>query len=179
MKKPLTEEEVKIAARIKAIIADKSRNLTEDLVAAKLGVTQGNVSHWTNARSPVPSSRAIKLASVLGIEDPGEISVAYRKMAEEAAYKKSAGTIREDLFQARILNDVESMRAVIGVLVAAMIAHRPAEARDVHEGLTTWLPDKYRREGFGYELLQALEAGVGAGAAKVASRRQPKPPGVA
>ena len=76
-KRPLTPEEIEIAAELKARIA-KTRGLTEEKVGAEVGVSQGQVSHWTNARLPVPIGRAAKLAAMLGFDDPGEISLAYR-----------------------------------------------------------------------------------------------------
>lgn len=80
-KRPLTAEEKAMAARMKAIIAS-SREITEESVADAVGVTQGQVSHWTGGRLPVPAKRAQALAAALGIADPGEISLAYRDIAK-------------------------------------------------------------------------------------------------
>lgn len=76
-KRKLTREEEAMADRMKAIIAS-TPGLTEESVGAFVGVSQGQVSHWTNKRLPVSTKRAPKLAEALGITDPAEISVAYR-----------------------------------------------------------------------------------------------------
>ncbi len=77
-KRPLTPEEKSIAARLRSIIA-ANPDLTEEGVASTVGVTQGQVSHWTGGRLPVPARRA----AALGIGDPSEISVAYREIAPQ------------------------------------------------------------------------------------------------
>ena len=79
-KRPLTDFELAIAKRLKSAIAS-SANLTEERVGAELGISQGAVSHWTNGRLPVPAKRAQKLAHILGIDDPAEISIAYRDIS--------------------------------------------------------------------------------------------------
>jgi hypothetical protein len=83
-KRDLTPEEVAMAARLKAAIA-AIPGMTEESLGAELGVSQGAVSHWTGARLPVPAKRAPKLALLLGFDDPGEISTAYRAVVAMAA----------------------------------------------------------------------------------------------
>lgn len=85
-KRPLTAEEKAMAARMKAIIAS-TRDMTEESVADAVGVTQGQISHWTGGRLPVPARRAPALASALGIADPGEISLAYRAIAKPVGHE--------------------------------------------------------------------------------------------
>lgn len=77
-KRPLTSEEIAIADRIRAIIADPAMELTEESVGVAVGAKQAQVSHWTGAREPVPVKRAKALARILRITDPGEVCVAYR-----------------------------------------------------------------------------------------------------
>lgn len=84
-KRPLSPEEIAIAAKLKARIREIP-GMTEEKVGAEVGVSQGQVSHWTGGRLPVPAIRAAKLASVLGFDDPGDISIAYRD-----AYQGEAG----------------------------------------------------------------------------------------
>jgi DNA-binding transcriptional regulator YdaS (Cro superfamily) len=83
-KRPLTTEEIRMAARIKAAIAGIP-GMTEERIGGELGVSQSAVSHWTGARLPVPARRAAPLAAVLGIADPGEISVAYQELVAGGA----------------------------------------------------------------------------------------------
>lgn len=79
-RRKLSREEIEIAARLRDTI--KSRDdLTEESVGDAVGVSQGQVSHWTGGRLPVPAKRASALASALGIDDPGKISVAYRELS--------------------------------------------------------------------------------------------------
>ena len=77
-KRPLTAEERRMAALMKSVIAKSQGALTQESVGAAVGVTQGQVSHWTDGRLPVPAKRAPALAAALGIDDPARISVAYR-----------------------------------------------------------------------------------------------------
>lgn len=146
-----------MAARMKAII-NQTDGLTEEFVGAEVGVSQGQVSHWTNARLPVPANRAIKLAAVLNITDPSEISVAYRDLAEKMASNPGADEpMRPDLIIARLENDVDSLRYALGSLVTAMVVHRPTEAADVAEALRKHVPAKFQRQGYVYELLKVLD----------------------
>lgn len=81
-KRELTEEERRMADFLKTAIKDARK--TEEQVGAEINVSQGQVSHWTGKRLPVPASRAAPLARAVGIGDPAEISVAYRKIASAA-----------------------------------------------------------------------------------------------
>src|SRR5690348_4209312 len=88
-KRPLTTEEKAMASRMKAIFA-ADRDRTEENAAVSVGVTQGQISHWTSGRLPVPAKRAPALAAYLGIDNPGEISVAYRELGLPRQSRKPA-----------------------------------------------------------------------------------------
>lgn len=79
-KRPLTAEEKAMADRMKAIF-EANPNLTQEAVGAAVGVTQGTVWQWIRGEMPVSAKRAPALAEALGIEDPSEISVAYRDIS--------------------------------------------------------------------------------------------------
>lgn len=99
-KRPLTAEEKAIAARMRAIIAS-SKELTEESVAEIVGVSQGQISHWTGGRLPVPAKRAHDLAAALGITDPAEISIAFREIAPAQSSKSKSGATASQLAQGR------------------------------------------------------------------------------
>ncbi|GAP66823.1 putative phage repressor [Mizugakiibacter sediminis] len=161
-KRPLTPEEKAIARRIKAAIASDP-NLTEESVGAQVGVTQGQVSHWTNGRLPVPAARAIKLASVLGIDDPAEISLAYREIAAKAAAGSAvAEGPAPGLASARVENDIDALRYALAAMVTVMVVHRPAEAADVARALRKHVPAKFVRQGYIHELLKVLDSAASA-----------------
>ena len=84
-KRALTPDELRIASRIKSIIKNDPRGLTEEAAGIACGVKQAQVSHWTGGREPVPVKRAAALAKYLHIDDPGEICVAYRQLTPNAA----------------------------------------------------------------------------------------------
>lgn len=167
-KRPLSPDEIRMAERMKSIIA-KDPNLTEESVGVQMGVTQGQISHWTGGRLPVPAKRALKLATILGIDDPSEISLAYRELAG----RMSSGEAQEvevepDLAIARLQNDVHSLRIVLSVMATVMLSHRPAEGAAVARALKKHVPAKFARQGFVAELLQTLERAESAGAAESA-----------
>lgn len=89
-KRPLTPEEIEIAERLKARI--REIGMTEEKLGELVGVSQGQVSHWTGKRLPVPAARAAKLAVALGFNDPGEISLAYRDAYHGAPGKSAPST---------------------------------------------------------------------------------------
>lgn len=78
-KRPLTDEELAMAATVKAAIA-ATPGMTEERLGELAGVSQGAVSHWTGGRLPIPAGRAGRVADALGINDPGSISIAYREI---------------------------------------------------------------------------------------------------
>lgn len=156
-KRPLTAEEKAMAVRMRTIIASDP-GLTEEGVGAIVGVSQGQISHWTSGRLPVPAKRALKLAAALSIDDPGEISVAYRDVVSRAkAAPPGVDERRPDLMIARLENDIDALRYALGAIVTAMTAHRPAEAGDVARALRKHVPAKFVKRGYVHELLSVLE----------------------
>lgn len=79
-KRPLTAEEKAMADRMKAVF-EANPQLTQEAVGAAVGVTQGTVWQWIRGEMPVSAKRAPALAEALGIQDPAEISIAYRDIA--------------------------------------------------------------------------------------------------
>lgn len=90
-KTPLTASQKAIAARLKAAIA-ADQDMTEERLGEIVGVSQGQISHWTNARHPVPAKRARALAAALGFDDPGEVSEAFRALNVPASPDQGTGS---------------------------------------------------------------------------------------
>lgn len=155
-KRPLTAEEKVIAKRLKSIIA-ADPNLTEESVGVHVGVSQGQISHWTNGRLAVPAARAVKLAGAMGISDPRDISLAYRRIAPTGV-KESAGTYTTPLEQTviELQTEIASMKAVMAVLLMVAAAHRPVEGVDFLRRLRKHLPAKMLSQGFALEITKSL-----------------------
>jgi transcriptional regulator with XRE-family HTH domain len=147
-KRPLTAEEQAMADRMKAIIAN-SDELTEESVAAAVGVTQGQVSHWTGARNPVSARRAPALAAALGIEDPSEISVAYREIAE---HRPSDFVVTR---QGQVIQVIDSKQSHAPRFDAKILAATHRALRELHEAAETGAP--YNLESDPEHFLQAYE----------------------
>lgn len=106
-KRQLSPEERDMAARIKAIIAARP-DLTEQRVGEMLGgLSQGAISHWTGARGAVPAKHAATLAAILGIDDPGEISMAFRALSPRSAVAEAPAVYRTGMtIDPEIVRDV-------------------------------------------------------------------------
>ena len=149
-KRQLTREEKDMAAKMKAAIAG-DRDRTEDGAALAAGVTQGQVSHWTNGRLAVPAKRAPALAGYLGLK-PEDISVAYRELMG------SGPVVPDDLANNRLENDIDALRHVIDAMAVVMVTHRPRESAELVRALRRNAPAKFLRRGYIHLLLQTLEA---------------------
>ncbi len=73
-KKTLSAEQIEDAERLKAIFNEKKKEakqkgkrISQETIADTMGMTQGAVGHFLNARSPLNLSNAIKFAEVLGV----------------------------------------------------------------------------------------------------------------
>lgn len=155
-KRPLSAEELAIAKRLKSIIA-RNPDLTEEAVGAKLGVSQGQISHWTGARLPVPATRAAALAKELGIADPGEISIAWRKI-NTTAVRESPASYRIPADPADLRVEIEALKATLAVMIAVATQHRPIEGGDLARRLRKHVPARLLQHGFVHEVLQTLDS---------------------
>lgn len=81
-KRQLTPAELKAAAALAEAVT--ASPLSQEAIAASMGVTQGMIWQWANGRLPVPAHRAVALADAIGV-DPSIISVAYRAFINGAA----------------------------------------------------------------------------------------------
>jgi len=126
-KRPLTAEEKAMADRMKAIF-ESNPSLTQEAVGVAAGVTQGTVWQWIEGRLPVSAKRAAALAQALGIEDPREISVAYRDIGGPGealpAYDKESHAPRFDLDSI-----VDAAWALAEAFAAKIWMRRPLAAR--------------------------------------------------
>lgn len=154
-KRPLTAEEKTMAARIKAAIV-KDSYLTEEIVGAKLGVTQGQVSHWTGGRLPVPATRAAALAEILNIADPADISLKYRALVPKGVRDTAAHYDVPPDQIAEMRRELDALRAVVAVVLTVSTIHRPAEVADVAKRLHRHIPKRLGK-GFVDELLVTLD----------------------
>lgn len=82
MKKALSPSELQAAGRILAAV--RASDCSQEELAAEVGVSQGLIWQWANARVPVPANRAVALGRALHL-DPREISPAYAEIVESAA----------------------------------------------------------------------------------------------
>lgn len=149
-KRQLTPEEKNIAKRLKAIFK-ASPDRTEEAAGVACGVGQAQVSHWTGAREPVPAKRAAAFAAYMGIDDPGEISVAYRELPR--ASTNSAIPTKQ----------VSELRNVLNALTAVMLTYRQHEAPDFL-GLLHKIPSKSDPDSYVGELIEVLEKNLAAAA---------------
>lgn len=141
---------------MKAIIANDPA-LTEEIVGAHVGVTQGQISHWTGARLPVPAGRAAALAEALGIRDPAEISLQYRAVAPRGVREAPPSyELAKDDLVADLRRELDALRVVIATMLTVSTAHRPAEVSDVVKRLRRHTPARLGR-GFVDELLVTLD----------------------
>lgn len=157
-----TNAPTKEALRLKAAI--DASDYTQAQVAANLEVDPTLVSQWCKSRRPVALEKAKPLADMLGIEDPGMISAAWRDAYQAGvgqAVPKLAETDddprRPDLVIARLENDVHALSLAIATMVSVMVVHRPAEAADAAEAMRKTIPRKWRDKGLIAELLTSLD----------------------
>jgi hypothetical protein len=146
-KRQLTPEEKTIAKRLKAIFK-ASPDRTEEAAGAACGVGQAQVSHWTGSREPIPAKRAAAFAAYMGIDDPGEISVAYRDLP-----RASTSPIPT--------KQVSELRNVVSALTAVMLAYRQHEVSDFL-GLLNKIPSKSDPDSYVGELIEVLERNLAA-----------------
>jgi transcriptional regulator with XRE-family HTH domain len=68
-KKPLTDAEVEVCARLKQVWDEKTKDLgvTQEVAAAELGVSQGAISHFLSARNAVHTDAVIYFATLLQV----------------------------------------------------------------------------------------------------------------
>lgn len=153
---PLSAEEIRIAARIKAAIANIP-GLTEELVGTALGVTQGQISHWSNGRLRVPADRAADLARVLDIADPGELSIAFRKLQAQGVREPMAtyGTPPDVLAELR--RELDAMKAMVVSMLTTAATHRPIEASDVARRIRRHVHPALIREPVVAETLKTID----------------------
>lgn len=68
----ITREEIAASHLIARAIKQSPKSQEE--IGAEVGVSQGQIWQWANARRGVSSARAVALAGALDIDDPGKIS---------------------------------------------------------------------------------------------------------
>lgn len=147
-KRQLTREEIAIARRLKEIFRT-SPDRTEEAAGAACGVSQSQVSHWTGEREPVPAKRAAAFASYMGIDDPGEISVAYRDLPRTSNSRIPTKQVTE-------------LRNVLNALASVMLAYRQHEVGDFL-ALLQMIPSKSDSDSYVGELIGVLEKKLAAG----------------
>ncbi len=155
-KPPLTSEEIRIAAMIKAKIASDP-NLTEEIVGNAVGVTQGQISHWSGARLPVPAKRAAALAKALGFDDPGILSPAFRKLQSQAVRETPGHYDAAAQALADLRREVDALRAMVVTVMTIAAIHRPIEAADVAKRLRKHLHPALVKETTVAETLKTIE----------------------
>lgn len=138
--------------------------ISDAKLAAKLEVSPGLIYQWKKGIRPVPQHHAEAVGRELGV-DPARISEDYASFLTAASnivpMPRSSGgdERRHDLIIARLENDIDSLRFAMAALVSTMTIHRPAEAADVAKTIRKKVPQKFVRQGYLHELLQALDKG--------------------
>lgn len=149
------------ALALKAAI--KNSGMKNGPIAEHLGVSEGLISQWTTGHRPVPADKAGKLAKLLGVKDPTEISPGYASTLaiheDSVAYLPQLADkpLRADLVIARLENDIDALRYAVAALVSTMTIHRPAEAADAARALRRMVPARFRESGLVHELASILE----------------------
>lgn len=148
-----------------ALAAAISRSgLTKAAISVHMDVSPGMVSQWATGGRPVPAEKAQRLGDFLDVE-PAKISAKFAQHWDTPGnvvpLRKEAGVapMRQDLVIARLENDIDSLRFAMAAMVAAMTVHRPAEAAAVAKTIRKSVPQKFVRQGYLHELLQALDKG--------------------
>lgn len=145
--------------------AVESSGLSHQAIAEQLGgVDPSLISQFCTGHRPVPASKAVKLASLVGA-NPAEISAAYREVLQQSqgnvAPLPVATGARDErelgLVLARLENDVHALNLALGALTAVMVRHRPAEAAEAAQAIRRRVPAKYRDRGLLHELLSMLD----------------------
>lgn len=157
-KRPLTAEEKTIAKRMKSIIASDP-HLTEESVGASIGVSQGQISHWTGGRLPVPATRAAALAKALGIKDASEISLAYRKISASAQVREQGSSYGNDSNREleALQTEIDALKTTVAIMLTVGSSHRPIEGAELARSLRKHAPGKLLAQGFVCEILQTLD----------------------
>lgn len=153
------------AAEAKALdLAIRNSGTTNAAIARHLGISDAMVSQWRTGHRPMAAPYAPKLARFLDLADPGTISAAYANVhaAEQgnlapmrAQEGDPAGASARALH--RMENALDDLRYALSAITAAMVSHRPAEARDVARTLRKHAPRKSVQDGFLADLLRALD----------------------
>ena len=154
-KTPLSAEEVKIAAMIKSTIAS-TPGLTEEIVGTAMGVTQGQISHWSGGRLRVPAERASALAKALNIDDPGKLSIAFRKLQAQAVKETPPSYAADDELDA-LRRELDAVRALIVTMLTVGATHRPIEAADVARRIRKHVHPAIVREAVVSETLKTID----------------------
>ena len=81
MRKTLSPDEIAAARLIHGAVAASA--LSQEQIAADVGVSQGLIWQWANERVSVPANRAVALARVLGLS-PSAVSPAYAEIINSA-----------------------------------------------------------------------------------------------
>lgn len=155
-KPSLTAEEKEIAAFIKATIAN-TPGLTEEIVGNAVGVTQGQISHWSGGRLRVPAERAPALAQALGVDDPGRLSLPFRKLQAHGVREQPApyGTRDEEISALR--RELDAVRALVVCILTIGATHRPVEAADVVHRIRKQLHPSLAKEATVAETLKTID----------------------
>lgn len=152
--KPTTESRALDAAMINGGIQNAA-------LAHHVKVSDGLVSQWRRGRRPVPAKHAPRVAGFLDLQDPGLISAEYAQVRAaqtgNAVAELAAPGVPDNLAMKRLEYAVDSLRYAMSALIAVMVTHRPAEARDAAQAIRKRVPPKFARSGFLADLLQALD----------------------
>lgn len=107
--------------------------LPQAALADACGVSPAAVRQWVEGMRPVPASRAMKVAELLGV-DPRTISPKFADIARQLNLSWNSPDDDRSTVQ-ELRQDVEALRLALLAVLATSVTHRPAETESIAQAL--------------------------------------------
>lgn len=135
-----------------------SSGMSKAAIAKRLGVDASFVSHWATGHRPVPAAYARPLGELIGLP-PEAVSLAFAEIGDGRPMPtaNSDPTQRYAPVISAMQDDIRAINLALGILVATMARHRPAEARAAAAAMRKGIPKSIRDYGLVHELLKSIE----------------------
>lgn len=104
----MSDQKTTIASILKEL--RKANNLTQDEVAAKLGIARGSYLTYENGRNNIPFETAINFARICNV--PLDVLAGYKDVNVFMKQKKAVSADAELSTQIETLQDIEELRAI-------------------------------------------------------------------
>lgn len=138
--------------------------ISAETVAARLDVSGGMVSQWRRGYRPVAANHAVALAKLLQVDDPSDISPAWRDIYRDVVDFYGLARNRERIMKSsadelkELQRQIDELQLVLAANAVTMTEHRPAEARDFAALIRKRTTPQEARGGFVADLLDDLGA---------------------